>query len=276
MTAANRFDKLAQSAGVDMTKAQEGGAKREAPAKGPTGVRFVAYIEVGKQVRKIKGETKIEDQVLYVFELIGKKHPPYQTDDGPMPVRMTITLNNSRDARSGNFQLFQRMNYEGKATHPVQLLGKAYKGNVTHREGDKVTFADLDHKSITSPTYEVISAEGEATGEFKTLTVGPALTPLKAFVWAVSDLEDWDALFIPGEFPSRQREDGTTIPAKSKNVLQDKIRSATNFEGSNIATLLAARSAGVKEADLPSAEDVDTSEGSADAGWDDASDDIPF
>lgn len=272
----NKFSKLAAAAassGVDMTKAQEAG-KREAPAKGATGVRFVAYIEVGKQVRKVKGDTKIEDQVWYVFELIGKKHPPTQTDSGPVPTRMTIKLNNSRDQRSGNFQLFQRMNYEGTATHPVQLLGYAYKGNVTHREGDKVTFADLDHKSIVSPKYEVVNAEGESTGEFKTLNVGPALTPLKAFLWEHSDLEDWDSLFIAGEFPARKREDGTTLPAKSKNVLQETIRAAVNFEGSPIDIALKARAAGVTE-EMPTAEDMQDVAQDAD-GWDDADDDIPY
>ena len=235
---ASKFAKMAAVA-EDMTKPVAAGAKRPPPAKGPTGLRYVGYFEGGDQKRTFKGEVKSVPCVRHVFELVGKKHPPITTDAGIIPVRMTVEVTRSQDPRSANFGLFQRMNYKGEHKHFVQMLGQAFRGNVVHREGSSVTFADLDVKSIGSPTAEVVGDDGEVT--LKQLAVGPALTEPKAFLWNHSDLEDWDALYIPGEYPERKREDGTVIPARSKNVLQAWIMGAANFEDSPIDVQLKAR-----------------------------------
>ena len=66
----------AKEKGPDMTKAVEGGGEYTPPAAGVTQLRFVAYIEVGKHERTIKGQKKVENRVFLGFELSGPKHPP--------------------------------------------------------------------------------------------------------------------------------------------------------------------------------------------------------
>ncbi len=261
---ASKFAKMAAAA-EDMTKPVSGGSKRTPPAKGPTGLRYVGYFEGGDKRRTFKGEVKIVSSVRHVFELVGKKHPPVTTESGIIPVRMTVEVTRSQDPRSANFALFQRMNYKGEHKHFVQMLGQAFRGTVVHREGASVTFADLDVKSIGSPTVEVVGDDGEVT--LKQLAVGPALTDPKAFLWNHSDLEDWDALYIPGEYPERKKDDGTVLPARSKNVLQEWIMGAANFDGSPIDVQLKARATTAVHAEGASG---------ADGFDDDEMDDIPY
>ena len=77
--------------------------------------------------------------------------------------------------------------------------------------------------------------------------MAPAITPLRCFIWDHADLAQWESIFVPGEYPARVAEDGTvTAPAKSKNVLQEKIRAALNFKGSPIAQLLETGGKGIE------------------------------
>ena len=71
-------------------------------------------------------------------------------------------------------------------------------------------------------------------------------------------MEQWGGLFVEGEYPERKNDKGeVTAPAKSKNVMQNKIKSAVNFIGSPIHTLLVAGGAKI---DLPAVgEDMDDS-----------------
>ena len=48
---------------VNMQEAQKGGGDYTPPAEGACFLRFVAYIELGKQKSTYKGETKIKDKV---------------------------------------------------------------------------------------------------------------------------------------------------------------------------------------------------------------------
>lgn len=268
MGALDKIHALAAKAvadGVDMTKAQTGGGgDYTPPAAGPTRIRFVAYIEVGKQKATYQGRPKTEDTVILVFELSGPKHPPTVTESGEkIPHRITIKLNKSLNEKAKFFKLFQVMNYQGKATHMAQLLGEAFKATVVHREwskGDKKGVeAELYDKvkgafTIEPPRYEVVQ-DGEPTGEFAVLKVDPAITPIKCFLWAHADMEQWADIFIDGEYPERKDEKtGAVIaPAKSKNRFQNLIKTAVNFEGSPIHQLLVAGGATI---DIPDAEQV--------------------
>jgi hypothetical protein len=80
----------------------------------------------------------------------------------------------------------------------------------------------------------------------------------------------WDSLFIDGEYPERKDEKtGAVIsPAKSKNVIQNKIRSAKNWATSPLSAIVAA---GGATPDLPDAETPDRVPGEDDeAPWTDA------
>lgn len=258
--------------GVDMTKPTTGGGgDYEPPAAGPTRVRFVGYVELGKQKVKSMGKEQIKDRVQLVFELSGPKHPPRELDDGTkIPHRITVTENLSLNEKANFFKLFQRMNYAGKATHIVQLLGEAYKATVVHRtfkgsDGKDRIAAELRSKdsgyTIEPPRFEKVDPETqEPTGEFGVLKVDPAISELRCFLWAHADKDQWDSLYIDGQYDEVKDDDGNVVrPARSKNVFQDAIRRAENFKGSPIYTILAEAggSLDIPDAEDPSEEDED-------------------
>jgi hypothetical protein len=262
----------AASLGKDMTVASTGGGEDfEPPKAGPGMARFVGFYELGKQKGSFKGVPNVKPKVRIVFELIGKNHPPRELEDGrKIPHLVSFDENDSLNEKARYFKLFQRMNYAGKAQHIVGLLGEAFKVTVIHREykrkdgktGIAVELYDKATGSYTimPPRAEIVDEDtGEATGEYRAIKVGPALTPLKAFLWELSDKEDWDALFIEGEYPERKDDKGVVIAkAKSKNVLQNTIKAAVNFNGSPIYNILLGAGAAL---DLPEpGEDFDEDE----------------
>ena len=271
MTNVNNIDKYAAlgakaaAEGKDMTKAQtSGGGDYAPPAAGVCWLRFVAYVELGKQAGSFQGKPTCKDEVQLVFELSGPKHPPTITDSGEkIPHRMTVEMPLSLNEKAHFFKLFNRMNYAGGAQHMVQLLGQAYKGKVVHRtykgrDGKDRIAAELFDKAVGSytiepPRYDVVDADGEFV-ETKVKVVDAPLTPIKAFLWEYSDLADWTNLFIAGEYPERKDDKGVvTAKAKSKNVLQNTIKQAANFRGSPIYNLIAAANGNldIPDADIP-------------------------
>lgn len=251
----------ATATGADMTQAQQGGGDYEPPAAGPTRLRFVAYVEVGKHERIFQGTKKTENRVQLVFELSGPKHPPQEINGERVPHRITIEENLSLNDKANFFKLFQRMNYKGSATHMVQLLGESYLGTVVHdkwtakkgpnagKERISATLRGDDGYTIRPPRFE-----DPETGELRVIQVDPPISQLRGFVWNLADKQQWDNLFIDGTYPERKDATGKVIaPAKSKSVFQNKIRQALNFEGSPIAQVLAEQ--GVGPLDIPDAED---------------------
>lgn len=229
----NALIKQVKDKGPDQTKASAGGGDFTPAAKGPTGCRLVGYYEVGQHAGEYQGQPKVNDTVKLVFELIGAKHPVREVDGQKIPVRVNLTLNNSSNEKAHFFKMFSRCRDEGD-THFVQLLGRPLKLNIVHvereRNGKKVTYANIDKETINKPIIQVINEE---TGDIdeKPMTVGPAVSDLKAFVWDFATPEMWDSIFIEGEYPERKDDDGkVTAPARSKNVLQNEIASALNFK----------------------------------------------
>ena len=258
----------AAATGKDMTKAQTGGGGGDyvPPAEGKTRLRFIGYIELGKQKDQIPGKPMtVKPKVELIFELSGPKHPPKVTDDGEkIPHRISITTNYSLNEKATFFKLFQQMNHAGKATHIVDLLGSAYTGTVYHRkyqkkDGTEGIAVDLKAKGgaymLGAPIYEIVNEDGP-TGDFAPLKVDPPISPIRAFLWECPDMEQWQSLYIDGEYPERKDDAGKVIAkAKSKNVFQAKIKMAENFGGSPIALLLASNGVAL---DIPDAEQAAT------------------
>jgi hypothetical protein len=246
--------------GADQTVAKTGGGEQSIAAEGPVNLRLVAYIELGKKEKSYQGKPKIVEEVSLTFELSGRNHPPIETDNGPVPQRITITESLSLNEKARFFKLFQLLNYKGTAKHCAALLGAAYRGRIIHREytgrdNKPHKIAELyDRKlgayTITAPRVEVTDPEtGEPTGEYREVKVAAAASPLRCFIWSHADKEQWDSLFIDGEYAERKNEAGeVTAPAKSKNQFQLRIRAALNYKGSPIQKLLAN---GGAELDLP-------------------------
>ena len=253
----NALGAQAAADGKDMTKAQTGGGGDYVPpAPGPCRLRFVAYVELGKHKVVTVGKTKVQDRVQLVFEVSGPKHPAKVTESGEkIPARITITENLSLNEKANFFKLFTRMNYAGGAKHMAQLLGKAYLGTIVHdnwtgKDGKPQISAKLrDEQGYTIRPPQVEDIE---TGEYRTVPVDEPISALRCFIWDHADMDQWNSLFIDGEYPERKNDKGeVTAPAKSKNVLQDAVRTAENFKGSKIDTLLGN---GGKDLDLPAPE----------------------
>lgn len=255
------FDKAAllakvKETGENMTQAKsfEGG---EPYPEGKHRARFVGYIEVGKQKAKYQGKDKIENQVVLIFELSGAKIKA--REDGKPNLFTLPRMNKSLSDKAGFFKLFQRMNYQGKATHMAELLGEAYLIELFHRvvekDGQKRTYVDMKKKgepiAVFPPRVDSVNAE---SGEI-TQVVLPVDAPKSSellFLWDYADLDQWGSIFIDGVFEEKKDETGKVIkPARSKNIWQNAIRLAENFKGSPIYTALAAAGGSL---DIPDAE----------------------
>ncbi|WP_143136135.1 hypothetical protein [Burkholderia ubonensis] len=226
---------------TDMNVASAGGGDYAPPAEGKAGLRFVAYIEIGKQEGTYQGKPKVSDKVFLVFELHGPKWP---LNDNGEPQRITVEVNKSQNEKAGFYKMFKTMNYEGKARIFAQLLGGDFQGKIIHRKyknkrGKEVTVAELYDKVNQVYTIEPPFIEDEE-GNTKRRNVPPAITPIKVFLWDNPSKGMWDSIYIDGEYPERKDEKTgeVTAPARSKNKFQLAIKSAKNFKGSAIEALL--------------------------------------
>ena len=240
---------------ADANVAKAGGGNYTPPPKGLARLRFIGYIELGKHVKKVQGKPdKNEDQAWLIFELGGKGYEPKVLDDGTkIPFRITVKLNKSLNEKATYYKLFKRMNYEQKATNFIQLLGQPFLGNVGHFEipakeagGQPTIIAnfrdDAGNLTIRPPRIEAMDEE---TGDVvvKPIPVAPAVSEQRCLVWNAKPEhlgKMWASLYIP-EAEASEGDEGKE--QRSRNVYQNTIKSALNFEGSPIHQYL--QSAGV-------------------------------
>lgn len=261
---------------TNMTEATTGGGYTPPEAGHPL-LRFVGYYELGQhkeEFGEFKG--KINTKVQLVFELHGPKYPPVEVDGVKTPIRMKMDLNLSLNEKAALFKLFKVMNaaYGNKFTHIAELLGEGFKGTVEHKvkkKGEKsVTYANL----VNIRKAEI---EDEETGTMKPQIVPPALSEIKGFLWDQADMEMWNDIFIPGEYPERKNDkDEVTAPARSKNVIQQQIMKAINFKGLPIYGLIKANMTEADEAALSASvadlDNADDREAVSDPSGDDLAD----
>ena len=257
---ANQFDfsQIADevaSQQADANVAKAGGGSYTPPPKGLARLRLVGYIELGQHVKKITGKPdKKEEQAWLIFELSGKGYEPKELEDGTkIPMRITVKLNKSLNEKATYYKLFKRMNYEQKATNFIQLLGQPFLGNVGHFEipakeagGQPTIIAnfrdDAGNLTIRPPRIEAMDEE---TGDVvvKPIPVAAAVSEQRCLVWNAKPEhlgKMWASLYIP-EAEASEGDDGKE--QRSRNVYQNTIKSALNFEGSPIHQYL--QSAGV-------------------------------
>ncbi|KWI10914.1 hypothetical protein BGV51_28230 [Burkholderia ubonensis] len=225
-----------------MNQAQSGGGGDfTPPAEGKAGLRFVGYIEIGKQEGTYQGKPKVSDKVFLTFELHGPKWP--LGDDGKAP-RITIETNKSLNEKAGFRKLFLAMNWEGKATHMAELLEQDFIGTIIHRkykgrDGKERVIAELYDRTAGAYTISAPFVEDMDTGETRRRNVPPHTNEVKCFLWDMPSKGMWDSIFIDGEYPERKNDKGeVTAPARSKNKYQLAIKAAKNFPGSPIAAVL--------------------------------------
>jgi len=216
----------------DINEAQAGGEFTPLP-EGPVRLRFSAYIELGKHEKEWKGVKKDVEKAILIFEVSGPKIEP--REDG-QPHLITIRLNKSTSEKAGYYKLFRKMNHTGKHKVFAQMLGEGFRGKLRHNivgEGaDKRTYVNLTDEDgsyqIAAPYYN-----DEETGERKDVTIPPMIGPERCFIWAFPDKEQWDSLFIDGEWEAKEGK-----PARPKNVYQTQIKEAKNWVGSPMQELL--------------------------------------
>lgn len=216
----------------DYNVATQGG-EYTPPAQGVCRLRLVSYVECGEEFKPQFGKT--EDRAWFTFELSGPKHEPRVLDDGTIvPHRITVKVSKGRNEKSNFYKLFKLLNWEGKATHPAELLGQPYIGVVHHgvfeSAGKTITFAKLRDDNgftIRPPRFE-----DPDTGEERLVKVAPAVSELRLFTWDAPEEylgAMWESIHIDGD-PDAERD---------PNVYQNAIKTAENYEGSPIQRYLA-------------------------------------
>lgn len=201
--------------------------------EGPCRLRFIGYIELGEHEKEYKGQKKVKELARFFFEVTGPKITP--REDGA-PHVVSFELPKSQNEKAGFYKLFRKMNHTQKHKVFAEMLGEAFRGVGRHDivgEGDSKktywTLRDVDGGfTIAPPHYD-----DPESGERKNIPVAEAVSPEMCFLWNYADKEQWDSIFIDGEWEARDDK-----PAKSKNVWQEKIKTAANWVGSPMQELL--------------------------------------
>lgn len=212
---------------------------RPLPEAGVTRLRLVRYVELGKHRAEYaargnqKARTTEKSKVELTFELSGPKHPPMEFDGVKVPHLIKIKVDKGITTKNGYIKLFKAMTSDGNpAKNFLAMVGQAFRGTVIHREFDKADgtkgkvakLQDDNGFTISPATYEDLE-----TGEKKVLPVDAPITPLAVFLFDRPDLDQWDSIYIDGEWDN----------GDVKNEDQERIKRALDFEGSAIQLLLA-------------------------------------
>lgn len=254
---------------TNMAEAVKGGGDYVPPAEGLVRLRFVGYIELGKHDKEYKGVVSQKPFVQFLFEASGPKHPPREFEGTKTPIMFSERMVKSQSEKAKFFKLFRRMSVGTQAKHFAELLGREYIATVVHNtvgEGaDAKTYANLVDKdgvwTIREPFVDNTDPESGEVTRTK-IKVDEPTTPLRCFMWDYADKDQWDSLFIDGQWDAKTDEKGkVTQEARSKNVYQNAIKSAHDFVGSPWQLVLSAGG----EADIP---DTDTPSSSGDASSD--------
>lgn len=238
--------RLAAEKGPDMNETTGGGSfEYEPPGEGPALATLIGYIETGKKTDE--RYNKIVDTVQLIFELAGGKSQPRVLEDGTkIPHRVSINLNLSLNEKANFYKLFRKLNYKGDAKHMAELLDHHWLVNVRHRKSEdgKRTYVNLDDIDRNYTFRPPVRIEGdELAGDVKKIPIAKPerLSELRLFLWDFPSKAMWDSLYIDGSYEARTDEKGNVIsPARSKNVIQERIKEAINWADSPMAEILKA------------------------------------
>lgn len=243
-----------------------GDFKYEPPAKGVAMARFVSYVEIGEQEPRKKGPhyKGPKPTAIIQYELLGKKHAKEIEVDGKKKIvypTITETLTISSSKKSWFYKLLHAMDYGRGNTHMAFMLGEAFKINILHNEveqdGKKAIFANIRNDqgwTVSAPVIQREDDDGELVDV--ALKVPAPTVPLRMLLWDAPSTEQWDSIFIDG---TRTVKKGDAEEEVSKNWIQETILKAKDFEGSELARILA-----VSGGDLPKVPSTDPDDGLGD------------
>ena len=219
------------------------------PDAGATVARFIGYIEMGTHPEFYQGKEKEHPAAFakLVFELLGPKHT--RTDDNGVKSGTLyyedVTI--KTDEKAAFRKLFMKMRGgRDNIKHMAQMLGEGFVVKIVHNtvgEGDKKkTYANIKHDGewLVFPPIK----EDPLTSDVEQIAVPPMIAAPRLFLFATPTKEQWDSIFIDGEY-ERKNQDGTTSK-HSKNFIQERIMEAKNFDGSPVQEMLT----GLGELDL--------------------------
>lgn len=214
----------AAETGIDMNDVQKGGGGRLLP-EGWAFARFVEYIEFGKQPQEFQGKAK--DPAMDVqlgFALYDTADRKYSNDDGTPYIIRPYSFALGRNEKSRAFKLFNAMNWRKQAKNYAQLLSDAFLVYICYEDKSKTDKTKVSRVDLDKVFPPLDSVSGMP------LPIPEATEDLyQVFLWDYPTMEAWKAMFREGTW-----EDG-----RSKNNLQEKCLTATDFEGSALQVLLA-------------------------------------
>lgn len=240
------FDNIANKAAetVDLTDESSGGFTRELPRAGVALFRLRDYIELGHfDSNNPKYKPALKTQL--VFEL---HHPDHirEIDGDKFPDLLIVRVNHARGGKSRYIRLFKKMNYTGNKTHFAQMLGDSFLGAIHHKadaNDPKKIYVNLDDEN-GDWTIGAPRVVDPLTTEVTEVPIPEQHGTSRLFLWENEGLTDadvkemWDSIYIEGE-----NSDG-----KSKNFLQEAVKSSNGWTGSQTQQVV---DAGVLE--LPNA-----------------------
>ncbi len=207
--------------GPDMNEAQKGGGGARLLPEGYAFGRLVEYVELGQHAQEFQGKAK--DPALEVqigFALWGQG---YQNEDGTPYIVRPYPFAISRNEKARAFLLFKSLNWKGTAKSFGQLLGETFLVKIVHEaksKTDATLVSRIDLKGFLPPldpvTRQPYSIQDIPVSEYR------------LFLWSHPTKAGWDSLFMDGKW-----DDG-----RSKNIVQEKIMSALDFQGSPLQQLL--------------------------------------
>lgn len=233
---------------LDMTETTAGGFEKRLLGEGTAIVQFTQYIDHGIQKQKpFKGQPKKPAKTaslgFHILAGIGTlpdgTKEPYVQDGKLEKIRTRFDIALHQNEKAGAVKIFNALNYAKDATHFVQKLGSIYLLSIGIEKGkDGKEYNTYDFSQLQKPIANAMTGAMYEAGKD-----GVADTPAEEyqlFLWDAPTKEQWDSIFIEGEYDKKTKDanGNEVVEKKSKNFIQEKIRSATNFKGSPIDLLL--------------------------------------
>lgn len=256
----------------------EGGSgKRGLRPQGDALAVLTGFIELGKQPDSHLGKAKAPcPKYQLIFTIVGGIGVNEQNEEVPFVdaggkdvwvQRATNAKGGDLAARTKQFTALSRAStIRDKASIKsfAHLLGQVFTIPVVHNEGkDGKTYANLLIENASAApkdprTRQPMQVWYDLDGNeipFAELTADD----YKLFLWQKPTSMTteqykacWDSLYVEGVWEAKTSQDGTKIPAQSKNKIQETILAATDYKGSSLDHLLGGTS------ELPSLETVDS------------------
>ena len=244
---------IAAAETTDQTAAPKTFEYEVAPA-GYTTARFIGYVEVGKQKQRAYEGVEKPDaaEVRLSFELNGPKHKTTYEHEGETKtrtnvIRQSITI--SMHERANFAKLLKKMigGREG-IKHMAQMLGEGFLIMISHSKSKdgKKTYANMKQDGVWAIGAPITT--DPITNEINTLNVPEATQDIQLLLWDTPSKEQWDSVFIDGEY--NKTVDGVTTTV-SKNFIQGIAMQASNFTGSALESLVIGTDDLVKELAAP-------------------------